>query len=58
VYDSGHPEDVELLIACYLQISDPFAKKHILILDLNKKKRERERERETEEIKDEHKILK
>ena len=46
MYDSGHPEDVELLIACYLQISDPFAKKHILILDLNKKKkRERERER-------------
>ena len=56
MYDSGHPEDVELLIACYLQISDPFAKKHILILDLNEKKKERERE--TEEIKDEHKILK
>lgn len=55
MYDSGHPEDVELFIACYLPISDPCAKKHILILDLNEK---RERERETEEIKDEHKILK
>ena len=46
MYDSGHPEDVELFISCYLQISDPFAKTHILILDLNeKKKREKERNR-------------
>ena len=37
--DSGHPEDVELFTSCYLQISDPFARKHMLILDLNEKKK-------------------
>ena len=51
--DSGHPEDVEL-VTSYLQISDPFARKHILNLDLNEKKKKQE----TEEIKDEHKIFK
>lgn len=54
MYDSGHPEDVEFFISCYLQISRPLCKKTLLILDLNGKKKKTR----NEEIKDEHKILK
>ena len=42
--DSGHPEDVEL-VTSYLQISDPFARKYILILDLNEKKKNKKQKK-------------
>lgn len=37
---SCHPEKVEFFVPCYLQISDHFARKCVIILDLNEKNEE------------------
>lgn len=51
VCGSCHLENVELFVPCYLQISDHFARKHMIILDLNELTNE-----EQKKLNDEHKI--
>lgn len=46
---SCHPEKVEFFVPCYLQISDYFARKCVIILDLNEKNEE-------QKLNDEHMI--